>query len=310
MKNHTHTALGLILLFGGLAACTPSGPASGGGTSAPAPADVSPPAEPASDPAAAEPAPVAAPAPLEVAEHTLGAELSDKWKPWATKRTAAIVVDHPELKQKVASLSVERGRDGRPRMNANWLSDANVGPLLLGRLLDADGLDMRVGLAGALAKSTGIPTEALVDLAVGANDSDVRRVVVAQLWRHDEDTTREALATALDDDHVEVRVAAATASSRHPRGRALASSLETALTDEAPEVRWVAARALSAVGEPSQVVRLEPLLDDAHPRVRRVALRAIDRLDPDRAKALVTSKKLTEDDDAKVARAAASIANR
>jgi len=310
MMNAMRPSLGMTLLLGGLAACTPSGPTSGGGTSTPTPAE----AAPATDPGPAtetETAPAAEPAQVAiVADHTLGPKLSEKWKRWASERSAAIVEDHPELEKQLDALPLQRGRDGRPRMNADWLSDPNAGPLLLGRLLEASDIDLRLGLAGAVARSSGIPTEALAELATSANDPGVRSVIVAQLWRRDENATREALGEALADDDLSVRVAAATASSRHPRGSGLIDALGGALDDAAPEVRWVAARALGAVGEPEEAARLEVLLDDTHPRVRRVALRSIDRLDPALAKTLVKSKKLTNDADPAVARVAASIANR
>lgn len=307
MMNAMHRSLGLTLLLGGLAACTSSGPASGGGTSTPAPVEPAPASEPEEAPVAA---PATEPAPVVVAEHTLDADLTDKWKQWASERSTKIIADHPELKKQLDALQVQRGRDGQPRVNAEWLSNPDAGPLLLERLIEAGDIDLRLGLAGAVAKSAGVPTQALADLATSANDPGVRTLVVAQLWRRDEVATRDALSDALGDDEVSVRVAAITASSRHPQGRSLVDALAGVLDDASPEVRWVTARALSAVGEPKDATRLEVLLDDAHPRVRRVALRAIDRMDPALAKSLVQSKKLTADSDAAVARVAASIASR
>lgn len=292
--------LAALLSSGLLFACTPSSPPAPSGSEAETKSVAE--AKPAAPQKQAAAPSSAAASPL------LPADLTSAWRAWLDASSGDLAEKRPDLARAIGETAPQRGRDGQPRLAAAWLDDPDAGPLLFARLLETDDRDLQVALAWALAHGQGIPMLALADLATAAGEATVRSVVTAELWRHDDKIAVKALAKALGDADPRVRTAAATASARHPQGEQLAAALAGALADEAPEVRWVAARSLGAVGGAEDAVKLEPALDDAHPKVRRLALRALASLDRDRARALVAAKKLTEDPDPKVARAAENIA--
>jgi HEAT repeat protein len=128
-----------------------------------------------------------------------------------------------------------------------------------------------------------------------------RRDVVKRLGAYSADEVREPLLTALEDDDVQVRKAAAGAVAR-VRLKEAAPLLAAWLGDRDGDVRAAAVTALGALAEPSSREALTRALSDALPLVRREAAGALARVADDDA--LLSLQTATADADPSVREAA------
>jgi HEAT repeat protein/beta-lactamase regulating signal transducer with metallopeptidase domain len=123
------------------------------------------------------------------------------------------------------------------------------------------------------------PVAALV-VALGDEDSEVRKTVVAALASLQDTAAVQALMQALlEDSDPEVREAAAWALGEIEDARAISALGDALQRDEVPAVRLMAAWALGEIEDPRGVEPLGSAIDDSDPEVRLAVIHALGEIE-------------------------------
>jgi HEAT repeat protein len=211
----------------------------------------------------------------------------------------------PALARAVTEAAPILTRKGTPRFADPTLTDPDAAGLLVERLLaGADRSEHRAALVEALGRTGGDWSEAAAGLAAAEPDAAVRAQLVALLRDADADAAYAGLARAAADADAGVRGAAMRAIGGRTDGAALAESLVAGTRDPDAAVRAFAARSAGWLRVAAAWDAVAGLLVDADADVRLQAVNALERLDAPRAAALPALTRLTNDPDARVARAA------
>ncbi len=174
---------------------------------------------------------------------------------------------------------------------------------------------VRVAWADAMVRAVRNDTHAFgwgdawVELAATDGDSKVRAMLLAGLRHGDAAFAIPALKQGLSHEDAATRAAAADGLAWHPQGLLAAEALRQALEDQDAEVRRMAATAAGYLGDTQAYNGLVKLLHDADPLVRAAAIRALERVAPERARALPQMQDLAQDTHTQIQRAASHLLN-
>jgi hypothetical protein len=234
------------------------------------------------------------------------------WQTWLAAEAEQLAAEAPEWFAQIMSATPTRTRAGFLRMVGPHLESPHAAPVLLHRYQTAgETPEVQAAVIDALARTNGEYAPAIAELLGSETDAGVRVAMMGSLQRAAGASAIAGLAAGLSDPDEQVRIAAASAIAHHPEGAQLGAALTEALaTDSSLEVQRTAARGLGYLGVATASATLASKLDSPDAKLRLAALQAIDRVDPSYAAALPQLSVLVSDHDAKVARAATSIAAR
>lgn len=266
--------------------------------------------EAASTPAPAVEAPTIA-APPSTLPKPLISSAPQQWQAWVDAELVRVQTEAPRWFAQVMSAEPKRTRSGFLRLVGPALEDPNAAPVLLHRYLSADERpEVQAAVIAALLRTrSDAYTKVIGELLTTEPNALVRIGMLTSLTRKPGADALAALELGLGDADPQVRLTAINLIASHPDGASLAAPMIAAL-DDVPKVQLAAARSLGYLHADAATDALTGLLTSTHAAVRLASLQAIDRIDPEHAEGLTQLSVLVDDDDPKVARAAAKIAKR
>jgi HEAT repeat protein len=218
-------------------------------------------------------------------------------------RVEALRASSPEDAALVDQVQLTPTRAGFLRLVGEGLETDVATPLLAQRLLRAeDSAETRQALARTLAGNCSDHFDLVAGVYAQEQDLEVRGILLGGMSRADERAV-PILGQALLDESPRIRLEAARVLGHHPSG---ADLLLAVLDDSDEDVRAMAVRKLGYLEHAPAFEALEALLGDESALVRLQAINALERLDTQRAAALMSP--LVQDSDLAVRRAAERVA--
>jgi hypothetical protein len=213
------------------------------------------------------------------------------------------------LRDQLLVLQPQKTRAGWVRFSDPAINNPEAAAILLERLIaGSDAPEVRAALAEAIGRTRGEYATEVSSLLASETDARVREMLVGTLGRQaPTPAALVGLTTALGDDVVAVRAAAARTIATRSDGAELGDELIGLLADVEPSVRSDAARTLGVLQIAEAKQPLVELLGDADADVRLDALRAVHRIDPQYALSLPVLAQLEQDSDGRVKRLATKI---
>ena len=237
---------------------------------------------------------------------------SGEWRTRIDEDVARLRKADPTLWRQLTTVDALPTRPGFTRIRGEVVHHEVAASVFLLRYLDERDGETRAALVEALPRTGGLYEDALAELIDSEPNEDARAAMVAALGRGKTAASMHGIGKGLADKSISVRLEAAVAASRNPRGANLGPALEARLADADDSVRAAAARALGIHSIASAKESLAARLADGSAEVRLQALRALSRIDAAYLASQPQMASLGQDDDARVRRAAekATRANR
>lgn len=237
-----------------------------------------------------------------------GLASASDWRAALDAQVAEAWAQHPVEAAAAAKAEPIRTRNGLPRFVGEEVWNPAATPILLERVVNGgEDAATRAALIEAALRSGGDWSGTVAGLLAVEEDAAVRRMLAEVLREAEPVDASVGLPLAAADEDAAVRAAAMRAIGGRPDGATWEPLVRSALSDPDASVREHAARAAGWLGLGNTWSGLEGLLSDSSPDVRLSALRALERLDPVRLEGVPALKKLQQDPDSRVARAAAGL---